>query len=138
MESELTLTEIPKKIKEAANLIYLTLAIGFIKYILYVTMTSQKTFTEPRSIIIGILTIIILALFAFKIGEGKNWSRITYLVLFIIGIIPYPLYLSNEFKMSPIIGIVSITQVLIQLYVLVILFTGESKEWFKKQKTKTE
>ncbi len=138
MESKLTLTEVPKKVKQASNLIYISLAIGLVKSVLYETMTSQNILSQPRGLSIAVITIIILAYFGFEIGKGKNWARITFLVLFIIGMIPYPFYLINEFKMSPIIAIVSISQMLIQLYILIILFTGESKEWFKKHNSETK
>nr|WP_314838585.1 hypothetical protein [uncultured Flavobacterium sp.] len=135
MESELNLTEVPKKVKQASNLVYLSLVLGLIKMVLYEILTSQKMLTQPKALTIGIITIAILAFFGFKIGEGKNWARITFLVLFIIGIISFPFSLLNEFKMSPIIGIASVIQMLIQLYILIILFTGESKEWFSKNKS---
>ena len=51
--------------------------------------------------------------------------------------ISYPSIILTEFQTNMMISIVSITQILIQLYVLVILFNGESQEWFKKQKIKT-
>lgn len=132
MESELNLNEVPKKVKQAEYLVYFTLVIGLIKSALYEILTSQKMLTEPKALIIGIITIIIIAFFGFEIGKGKNWARITFLVLFIIAIIACPFSLINEFKSSPIIGIVYIIEMLIQLYIVIILFTGESKEWFKK------
>ncbi|WP_456314154.1 hypothetical protein [Pseudomonas shirazensis] len=136
MESELNLNEVPKKVKLAEYLVYFTLVIGLIKSALYEILTSQKMLTELKTLIIGIITIIIIAFFGFEIGKGKNWARITFLVLFIIGtLMSYPL-LINEFKMSLIIWIISIIQILIQLYILIILFTGESKEWFSKIESK--
>ena len=135
MESELNLNEVPKKVKLAEYLVYVTLVIGLIKSALYEMLTSQKILTEPKALIIWIITIIIIAFFGFEIGKGKNWARITFLVLFIIGaLMNYPILIA-EFKMSLIIGIISIIQILIQLYILIILFTGESKEWFSKIKS---
>ena len=83
------------------------------------------------------MTILIIGFLGYKIGQGKNWARITLLILFVIGMLGFPFVILNEFQMSPIIGIVSIAQMLIQLYVLVILFSGQSKEWFRRQKIKT-
>ena len=138
METQVTLRNIPKKIKQASNLIYISLIIGFIKSVLYETLTTQKILSQPKALSIGIITIMILAYFGFEIGKGKNWARITFLVLFIIGIIFYPFTLINEFNSNPIIGIVSIIQAIIQLYVIIILFTGESKEWFKKHNSENK
>jgi len=132
MGLETRLSEIPKKIKQAANLVYLSLLVGLIKSVLYETMTTQKMLSNPKSLAIGIITIFIIGFLGYMIGQGKNWARITLLVFFIIGMIGYPFIVLNEFLSSSIIGVVSIVQMLIQLYVLIILFSGEPKEWFKK------
>ena len=133
MESETTPIEAPKKIKQAVNLVYLSLAIGLVKSILYETMTSQKMLSDPKALSIGVFVIVIIGFFGYKIGQGKNWARITLLVLFILGMIWYPFIVLSEFGISPMIGIISIVQMLIQLYVLIILFNKESKEWFSRQ-----
>jgi hypothetical protein len=137
MELKATVSEIPKKIKLAANLIYLSLFVGFIKSVSYETLTNQKMLSDPQALTVGIVTIILIGLLAYAIGQGKNWSRITLLILFILGMLGYPLLVLNEFQTNPIIGIVSIVQMGIQLYALIILFSGESKEWFKDQKLKS-
>jgi len=137
MESGTTISEIPKKIKQAANLVYLSLLVGLIKSLLYETMTTQKMLSDPKLLSVGIFTILIIGFLGYKIGQGKNWARITLLVLFILGMIGYPFIVLTEFQTSILIGTVSIVQILIQLYVLIILFSGESKQWFKEQKVKT-
>ena len=137
MEIEIYKTEVPKKIKQASILVYVSLLIGLIKSVLYETMTDQKMLSDPKSLTIGILTILIIGFFGYKIGKGKNWARITLLVLFIIGMLGVPFIIMTEFQMNPIIGIVSVVQMLIQLYVLIILCSGESKNWFKEQRIKT-
>ncbi len=44
--------------------------------------------------------------------------------------IGYPFIVIGEFEMNPLIGIVSIIQILIQSVALIILFTGEPEKWF--------
>lgn len=136
MEVETTLTEMPKKFKKAANLVYLSLLVGFIESVLYETMTDQKILSDPKAF--GIITFLIIGFLGFKIGQGKNWARITLLVVFIIPMIGYPFLVFGEFLMSPVIGIVSIAQMLILLYALILLFSREAQEWYKEQKVKTE
>ena len=134
MELETTLSKIPKKLKQAANLVYLSLLVGLIKSVMYETMTTQKMLSDPKSLSIGVFTILIIGFFGYMIGKGKNWARITLLVFFIIGMIAYPFSVLIEFQTNSIIAIVSIVQMLIQLYVLIILFSGEPKKWFKEKK----
>lgn len=136
MQLETTITEMPKKFKKAANLVYLSLLVGFIKSVLYETLTDQKILSDPKAF--GIITFLLIGFLGFRIGQGKNWARITLLVVFIIGMIGYPFLVFGVFLMSPFIGIVSIAQMLILLYALILLFSREAQEWYKEQKVKTE
>ncbi len=99
-------------------------------------MTDQKILSDPKAF--GIITFLIIGFLGFKIGQGKNWARITLLVVFIIRMIGYPFLVFGEFLMRPFIGIVSITQMLILFYALILLFSREAQEWYKEQKVKTE
>lgn len=48
MELETILSEIPKKIKQAANLVYRSLLVGLIKLVLYETITTQKMLSDLK------------------------------------------------------------------------------------------
>ncbi len=67
MEVETTLTEMPKKFKKAANLVYLSLLVGFIKSVLYETMIDQKMLSDPK--VYTIITFLIIGFLGFKIGQ---------------------------------------------------------------------
>ena len=136
MDLQTKISEIPKKVKQAVKLIYLSILVGIIKSVLYETMTSQKMLSIPKSLTIGIMTIILIGFLGYKIGQGKNWSRITLLVLTLIGMTEYPFIVIREFQTSPVIAIVSIVQMLIQFYALIFVFSGDSKQWFKELKGK--
>lgn len=129
--------DLPTKIKSAAYLIYGSLAVGLIKSILIEQMTSVKILSDPKNLTIGLLTIGLIGFFAYMISVGKNWARITFLVLFIIGLLGLPFMISNDFKMSAIIGAISVVQALMQLFALIILFRGQANNWYKEQKIKT-
>lgn len=131
MSLKSTQLEIPKKIKQSANLIYISLLVGFFKSSLYETMTSLKILSDPKNLAAALVTILLIGFIGYMISQGKNWARIILLVLFILGLVGYPTIVMTEFKISPIIGIVSIIQMLIQLYVLFILFSRETNLWFK-------
>lgn len=113
MELETTSTERPKKIKQAANLIYLSLLVGLIKSLLYETMTTQKMLSDPKPLTVVIITLLFLGWLGYMIGKGKNWARITFLILCLVGMLGYPFIVINEFQTIPLIGIVSIVQMLI-------------------------
>jgi len=129
---------LPNELKTAEYIIYISLLVGLVKSISYELLTEQNMITDPMSLTIGIFTILFIGFIGFKVGQGENWARITLLVLFVVGIIFVPFIVFDEFQMSPLIGILSLLQTALQLYVLIILFTGESKKWYKKQRLSTD
>ena len=133
MSLDNTFSEIPKKVKQSAYMVYASLGVGLIKSGLYETLTTQKILSDSTSLTVGIVTILLIGLLGYMIGQGKNWARITLLILFVIGMIGYPFIVLTEFRANSIIGIVSVIQMLIQLYVLIILFSGKTNDWFKHQ-----
>ena len=65
------------------------------------------------------------------IGKGRNWARITYLVLFIIGV---PLIVFA--MLQPLLVILVIGQIVVQIIGLVFLFQKSSSDWFNLMKAK--
>ena len=67
-----------------------------------------------------------------KVSRGRNWARITLLVLFIIGL-PGALY-SSFSVYGWKISVFQILLLIIQGYAYYLLFTKESSKWFKSNK----
>lgn len=126
--------EKPATFKKAAMLVYASLAVGLVKASMYEFLTSTKMLSDPNNLMIGLLTIGIIGFLGYQAGEAKNWARITFLVMFILGAFMMPSMVMNEFNTVPIIGMVTLIQSALQIYALYILFSGESKIWFKEQK----
>jgi hypothetical protein len=69
-----------------------------------------------------------------KIAAGRNWARIVFLVLFLIGLpLAIPGYLV-ELKTNLLHGSISILMALLQLIAMYLLFTKNSNLWFKTRK----
>jgi membrane-bound ClpP family serine protease len=83
---------------------------------------------------ITFFTLGILWLFIYMIGRGRNWARIAFLVLFIIGIPLSVLPLLQSLSASPISGLLGIAQTAIQVVALVFLFQKPSSDWFRDMK----
>lgn len=123
----------PLIVKMAVYLLYASLGVGVLKLILNLSSISS-------SILIGfsiIILVIILAVFyilIFNISSGRNWSRITMFLLFLIGL-PFNIsLLFKEITTNIFLSILSISQILLQLIALILLFQGASNNWFKYQK----
>ena len=128
----------PDKVSTAVTLLWVTIAIGIVGSIMEfpssLEVATAQGFGLGFIIFTTFFTLAILAFFIFMIGKGKNWARITFLVLFIIGI-PFAVFpLFQSLLTSPISGILGIGQTILQIIALVLLFQKPSSDWFKSVK----
>lgn len=127
------MTEKPKLIKTAVLLIVSSLAIGFVKVPLdYDHLSSIGPI--QATIIIMAITISIMLFLSFKIWQGRNWARITFVILFVIGILPGALLLPAEAERSTLLVLGSVFQILLQVAALISIFMPASNIWFKSVK----
>jgi hypothetical protein len=82
-----------------------------------------------------LLFMILLACLIWKIGQGRNWARITYLLLFIVGLLASPFVLWSTFQRSAGSAYVSIALIAIEGYALLLLFRPSARGWFDQKKT---
>jgi hypothetical protein len=65
------------------------------------------------------------------IERGRNWARITYLVLYLVGLPFFVLSLLATWRYSLIAAGSGLVQTLLQTVALVLLFLRPSREWFR-------
>ena len=130
--------DLPKQIKMAAYLLFGTILVGVINSILYNYFTNGEAYANSSSIFTVIFSLALMTFFSYMILLGKNWARITYLVLFLLGAVLSIPVLIYYFTFSPIIGFISLTQTGLQIYALILLYRKESKDWYLKQKTEVQ
>jgi hypothetical protein len=122
--------DLPKTISNAAKLIYLTLGIGIVNSIIMELTTVFNNISDPKNLFVLIISLGLMAFFAYKIHMGKKWARTTFLVLFLIGMIMFPFTLIQFFQLNPLTGIISLTQTGLQIYALILLYKPDSKDWY--------
>jgi len=101
------------------------------------TMVNQTGITWLLPIVLllsALVTFTLLLVLIYLIGQGKNWARISFLVLWLIGIL---LFLSATplrrfLAAHPISGMFALLQYVFQVVALVLLFQNESSRWFRK------
>lgn len=130
-------TEVPKKIKLAANLVYASLLVGILNLLFSEVFTDENILSEPGGLVFLAAITTILGFLGYKIGQGKNWARIIFLIMVLFGTIGYPDFISEEFKRNIVLGVVSIIQLVLQFYALVLLFNKESVQWYKRPPEKS-
>jgi hypothetical protein len=84
------------------------------------------------TLFVVVCTYAVLILLVLKIARGRNWARIVFLILFIIGTVPTLPIVRDELERAPLVGALSILQILLQIWVLVLLFTKPGSAWFRK------
>jgi len=120
----------PSKVASAVKLLYVTLGIGIIRSII-----ESSRYAEASSV--GFVLFItfgsfgIMWLLIYMTGKGRNWARITFLVLFLLGVPLSILPMIQSLTYDPISGVLGLAQVVMQIVAIVFLFQGESSAWFK-------
>lgn len=117
----------PSRVSAASVLLCISIALGPASIFLLrgqLPSGSQTFFTE-------LVTLMVLVWLTYKIWVGRNWARIAFTVLFALGFIFYVPILLDFFRFSAVAGTVNLSQALLQLVALYLLFTGPSRRWFE-------
>lgn len=123
----------PYKVTTAVKLLYISLGIGVLRNIM--ESSTQAEVASPAFVMfIAFFVLGIMWFFILMIGKGRNWARITFLVLFIIGTPFSVLPLMQSLAANPISGLLGIVQIIIQIVAIVFLFQKPSSDWFREIK----
>jgi len=130
MDPEPNRTERPKKVQNAVAILYVTLGIGILRAVIEASANAEKA-GLGFVIFVTLIVSAVMVFFIVMIGRGRNWARITFLVLFLLGLIPSVLPIIRSFNLRPISGVLGLAQIILQALALVFLFQRESSEWFR-------
>ncbi len=123
----------PVAVTRAVQLLSASFVIGAIRAVYNLVHKFSGT-TLVLSIVFLIIFFGICFFFVSKIAAGRNWARIVFLVLLIIGLpLATPTYIA-ELRTNLPYGLVSIVVAIIQVLALVLLFAKTSNPWFRKHK----
>jgi hypothetical protein len=120
---------VPRQIALATKLLWISLGMGLINSASqwsYLTSQASPAFVLS----IQIPTLAVLAWLTYKIGRGKNWSRITYAALFAIGLIQFFPIFAETFQRSLIAGLLTTAITASQLVALYLIFVSAGRVWF--------
>ena len=120
----------PQPVGTAVNLLWASLAVGLIKMLMDFSHLGAPPAAFTNFVLV--VTFAVLGFLIFKISAGKNWARITFLIMFIVGMLPTLPIIFGEFSRSPVVGALSVTQIGLQAYALFIIFTQPGGRWFQK------
>ena len=124
----------PEDVGTAVVLLYVSLGIGGLGSILEATVNAQMASPAPV-MFTTLVTLGVIWLLTYKTGKGRNWARITLLVLLVFGIPFFVQSLLQNLAANPFSGLLGIGQTVLQIISLVLLFQRQSTDWFKHMKT---
>jgi hypothetical protein len=124
----------PAAVGMATFLIYLSLAVGVLKVVFDWGHLKASGRSANPIISVGAFTIVVIGLLAWKMGQGRNWARITFLILFIVGAVPAMAILKSNLDRSVVVGVLAVIQTIAQLYALWLVFTPPGSHWFKTRR----
>jgi hypothetical protein len=129
---EAAAAEKPAAIRRGAQMLWASLAIGIVNVLFQPGLERPEDWTA-WIIVAGAFAIV--ALLTLAISAGHNWARITFLVFFVIGTLPYLGVLREVFATSAFFGVLSLLQALLQLGAMLLCFTRPGSLWFRRKKT---
>jgi hypothetical protein len=148
-----TLLPQPKEIKTAEKLLYLTIAIMLVGFVIARFVGKIPVYTKEfqfyidmnsiMAITTQVVTIAIIVFLIFKILSGKNWARIVYLIFTIFGLLQaannpqsafYFKSIFNYGYINAISNILNILSIVLSVAILFFLFNKNSNAWYRDTK----
>src|SRR5580658_4528571 len=119
----------PSQVSTAAGLMWGSLLLGLVTS----ALLRGHLPSGAHALFIQVFTFGVLALLTYLIWAGHNWARITFTVLFALGLVFYGPILIRFFQSSPMAGALNLVQTLLQLIAIYLLFTKPARDWFKQK-----
>lgn len=126
----------PPQVQRAVTLLWASWGLGLLSAFIDIAAIGQSEAAGAILLVVAIVFALI-ALLNRKIGKGLNWARITYIVLFVIGMPNYLRTFPQMYARSPLAGFLSLAQLVLQSYALYLLFTKPGSDWFQQKATRT-
>lgn len=122
----------PRQIRWAAFLLWTSLALGVVNLALQKASGAQSPEGGALEWVVSLVVVLIYVLFTVLISAGRNWARIVFLILFVIGAIPYFFFLNQIFAQSIAAGTIGLSQELLQFGALLLIFMKPGSVWFRR------
>jgi hypothetical protein len=126
-------TSKPSQIVTATNLLWSTIPLGIANGVLQWRFLAALGSVEII-VLTQILAFCVTAWLTLKISSGQNWARITYVIVSLLGLPAIIFQLPSVFSRTPVGGGITLLLVVIQVYVIWLLFSEPGRQWFSRGK----
>jgi hypothetical protein len=126
----------PLSIVAAKNLLYAVLFLNVITWAIGWWSAGVYLDAPIQSIVILIVTVVVTFVLIKCVGLGMKWARVILLVLFLLGLAGYLWACGTLWKISIVIAVLSLLQLIVEAVALGYLFSRESTLWFDRVREK--
>ncbi|MDY0251112.1 MAG: hypothetical protein RBR45_13835 [Pseudomonas sp.] len=119
----------PWQFGQAITFLWAGLVFAGLSLFLDFRLTQQVP--APAALIAFFLIFLLWSVLTLKIADGRNWARITYLILTLLGLpLNLPIVLA-DFSSNAVLGLVTAASVVFPILGLWLLFTNPGKRSFQ-------
>jgi CDP-diglyceride synthetase len=120
----------PKDIYWAISIFFTSIVVGLTA----IYFNNRENDSSVTKIISPIIFVSLIGFILYKIFAGKNWARITLLVLMVLGLLALPYALIIYFQSSHLSFSLVIFQVILACAAMIILYERRCDDWFEMKK----
>lgn len=128
--------ERPPEVTLAVKLLWASFFLGLVALFYQPALKNAAAPGQWVGVLIGMA--IIFGLWAWvisKIARGRNWARVLFLVIGILGtvinLLATPMVLSF-YKAQPLSGVIALINFVLEIYTIYLLLTAPARAWFKQ------
>jgi hypothetical protein len=126
----------PRAVVHAVWLLWASLAVGLVELALSMNPLREpaEVLPEAHMTVFGVFTSIALIGTVYlwlvhHVRKGRNWARITVLVLVVLGVLES---LTSHRALQPIPFMLNLLEILLDVAALALLFSGPGAQWFNR------
>lgn len=131
----------PDCVTTSVVLMSVAASLGILRALIsFLAIADTAPFDKPSSV--AILFLAFAAAFGFlffliaQTGKGHNWARVTWLVLYILGIASLPFALPTVVKLPAILLVMDGAVYLLNLLAMIWVYMPDSNRWFARVKAR--
>jgi hypothetical protein len=125
----------PKEVTQAVKLLWLSFFLGIGGTFLFQRFDATSAAQWIGVLLGGGLAFGFWAWVIAKIAKGRNWARILFLVLVILGLVATIFVMPTAlalYKAQPLSGVLSLVNFVLEICTMYLLLTAPAREWFKQ------
>jgi len=121
----------PAQVLLATRLLWLSLGLGLVNSaIQWRFLTSQA---KPAFVlIVQPITLALMVWLTCMVWKGRNWARITLVILLALGLLPSLQLMGATFRRDPLAGSLTAIITICQLTAMYLVFTNPGRSWFSE------